>query len=88
MNGEIPQDLDRIYDWADLLMSAGRLADLDAAISGAKISDLSTDNLLGLLTATLPVRSKLPSRKQLYEEVERVLTDRGEMEPGLLDGLA
>lgn len=80
-------ELDAIYSWADDLMKAGRLQYLDAAISAFTPEDMSTDNLLGVLTATLPVRSRLPARKSFYQAVERVLTARGELGPGLLDGL-
>lgn len=79
--------LDEIYSWADDLMKAGRLKYLDAAIGAFHPEDMTTDNLLGVLTATLPVRSRLPSRKPFYQAVERVLTARGEMGPGLLEGL-
>jgi hypothetical protein len=79
--------LDAIYDWADDLMKAGRFQYLDTAIGAFHPEDMTTDNLLGVLTATLPVKSRLPSRKAFYQAVERILTARGEMEPGLLKGL-
>lgn len=79
--------LDAIYEWADDLMKAGRFQYLDAAIAAFHPEEMATDDLLGVLTATLPVRSKLPARKAFYQAVERVLTARGEMEPGLLKGL-
>jgi len=79
--------LDEIYSWADDLMKAGRFQYLDMAIATFHPEDMTTDNLLGVLTATLPARSRLPSRKAFYEATERVLTARGEMEPGLLKGL-
>jgi hypothetical protein len=79
--------LDEIYCWADELMKAGRLQYLDAAISACHPEDMTTDNRLVVLTATLPARSSLPSRKSFYQAVERVLISRGEMEPGLLNGL-
>jgi hypothetical protein len=87
MNSDPAAELDSIYQWADGLMKAGRLQYLDAAISAFHPEDMTTDNLLGVLTATLPVRSSLPSRKAFYQAVERILTYRGEMGPGLLNGL-
>lgn len=68
-------------------MRAGRFQYLDAAIAAFCPEEMTTDNLLGVLTATLPAKSKLPSRKGFYQDVERILTARGEMEPGLLAGL-
>ena len=87
MNAEIPGTLDGIYQWADRLMWAARFDILDQALKDAKVEQLTTDNLLGLLTSMLPVRKKLPSRPKFYEDVERELRARGEFEPGLLDGL-
>lgn len=79
--------LDEIYSWADELMRAGRFQYLDAAIAAFHPEEMTTNNLLGVLTATLPAKSKLPARKAFYHDVERILTARGEMEPGLLAGL-
>jgi hypothetical protein len=79
--------LDEIYSWADDLMKAGRFQYLDAAIAAFQPADMTTDNLLGVLTATLPAKSKLPSRKAFFQATERILMARGEMEPGLLAGL-
>jgi len=79
--------LDGIYSWADELMRAGRFQYLNAAISAFHPDDMTTDNLLGVLTATLPAKSKLPARKAFFQAVERILTARGEMESGLLAGL-
>lgn len=80
--------LDEIYDWADDLMKAGRFQYLDTAIAAFHPDDMTTDNLLGVLTATAtPARNLLPSRMAFYRDVERILTARGEMKPGLLAGL-
>jgi len=79
--------LDTLYGWADGLMSSGRFADLDAAIAAYRPDEMPTDILLGVLTATLPAKSKLPARVQFYLDVERLVNARGENGPGLLDGL-
>jgi len=47
----------------------------------------STDLLLGILTATLPAKSKLPSRTPFFGKVEAIIKRRGEWEKGLLTGL-
>ena len=82
-----PLDLDGLYLWAEEMMWAGRLVEIDHALAKAEIKDLSDDILIGLLTATLPVRSKLPSRKRFCEDVERTIKERGTWENGLLVGL-
>jgi len=79
--------LDILFDWTDSMMTAGRFHDLDAAIAAYQPEQMETALLLGVLTATLPARSKLPARAKFYEDVERIVAERGEMEPGLLDGL-
>ncbi len=79
--------LDIIFGWADSMMTRGRFEDLDAAIAAYRPQEMATDILLGILTATLPGRSKLPSRAKFYDDVERLVNERGENEPGLLDGL-
>lgn len=43
--------------------------------------------MLGMLTATLPARSHLPSRPAFVQAVATTLKKRGELEPNLLDGL-
>lgn len=83
----IPTDLDEIYTLIDRLMAEHRLVELDVAIAAVNVHDFSTDNLLGVLTASLPVKSSLPSRPGFYKAVEQELTARGQMGPGLLRGL-
>lgn len=81
------KELDAIYDRFDDLMTRHRLEELDSIIKNLSPADLCIDYLLGVLTASLPVRRSLPSRPAFYKAVEAVLTARGEMEPGLLQGL-
>jgi hypothetical protein len=79
--------LDLIYDSVDELLRSNRFSELDAIIARVAADDCSTDVLLGLLTATLPARSKLPSRKHFFRAVNRSLKTRPEYEDGLLAGL-
>lgn len=81
------KELDRIYDWADTLMSDGRLSELDEGLATVKVEDTPMELLLGYLTATLPVKSSLPARKKLYEEVRLILMKRDEDHLALLKGL-
>ena len=48
---------------------------------------IATDILLGLLTATLPVKSQLPQRSGLFNSTKELLVSRGHYERGILDGL-
>ncbi len=80
--------LDRIYDTVDGLMRTGRLVELDSEVNGVDVRGSSTDVLLAYLTATLPVRSSLPSRGQFFARVQEELRRRGEDDPEILRGLA
>jgi len=79
--------LDLIYDAVDRLMRDHHYDRLDSMLAGTSVRDISVDVLLGLLTATLPARRHLPSRRKLFREGEQVLKERGEYEEGLLVGL-
>ena len=79
--------LDLIYDSVDELMRKEEFSQLDAALSTLKPAELSVDILLGILTATLPARSRLPARNDLFRSAEEALKNRGEYEERLLTGL-
>ncbi len=79
--------LDLIYDSVDELMRSGALGQLDALLAHLAVADLSTDILLGILTATLPARTSLPARRKLFPEIEHALRGRGHHEDGILTGL-
>lgn len=85
--GHIDASLDLIYDAVDELMQKGAFDCLDSILSKMRIDNVSVDILLGLLTSTLPGRSRLPSRPEFFRTVEQVLKKRGEYEEGLLTGL-
>lgn len=85
--GQTDAALDLLYDSVDELMQAGRFPDLDMLIRDIPVATTSVDILLGLLTSTLPARSKLPSRPRFFEAVSSAVRDRGEDEQGLLAGL-
>jgi hypothetical protein len=72
--------LDAIYAWADRLMWAGQASKIDEVLRRLKSSDL--DILLGFLTATLPMKKRLPNRLRLYEMAKEIDPD-----PRLLQGL-
>jgi len=87
MTSERQWTLDLIYDSVDELMRQGEFQQLDALLAGLPVAEMSVDVLLGYLTASLPARSRLPSRNALYAKTEQTLKERGELEAGLLHGL-
>jgi hypothetical protein len=85
--GSTGSALDLIYDGVDQLMRTGKFRELEATVSAMNASGFSTDLLLGMLTATLPVKNRLPSRAKLFRDTENILRQRGEYDQGLLIGL-
>ncbi len=79
--------LDILYDKIDGLLRSERFDEVDQLLSNIDVDDLSPDLLLGILTASLPAKSKLPSRTVFFEKVETSLKDRGIWEDNLLVGL-
>lgn len=80
--------LDLVYDSVDDLMHRGKFDSCASVLSGVNVANCSVDLLVGLLTATLPARSRIPFRTEFFEAVERELRRRGELDPGVLAGLA
>ena len=79
--------LDLIYDSIDDLMRNEEFQRIESILARISITDLSTDILLGILTATLPAKSRLPNREEFFNAVEQTIRQRGEYEEGLLAGL-
>lgn len=79
--------LDLLYDAVDDLLRRGNFDRIDELLQDVATSDLSLNVLLGLLTATLPARSRLRSRTEFFQRVDETLRIRGEWEEGLLVGL-
>jgi hypothetical protein len=86
-HGRIDSALDALYDRVDDLLKTEEFETLDGMLRQAKVESLSADVLLGLLTATLPARAKLPARANFFAEAEASIKARGEWENGLLAGL-
>jgi hypothetical protein len=78
--------LDLIYDRVNELMRKGSLPDLDKMFVFSKETDM--DLMIGLLTASLPVKSSLPARPAYYQAVSDRLKELGETDPTILRGLA
>jgi hypothetical protein len=85
--GNIDSALDLIYDQIDEMLRKAEFSKLDLVLAELPVSDLSIDLLLGILTATLPARSRLSNRAHLFAEIVGVLTERREYQDGLLTGL-
>jgi hypothetical protein len=85
--GQTDAALDLVYDAIDEKLRNGEFQDVDSMLAALHVADLSCDLLLGVLTATLPAKSRLPSRRAVLSETESVLKRRGEYEEGLLTGL-
>lgn len=83
----IDKQLDFIYDLFDDLMRLNNLKEIDEILLGIDVKKFSIDILLGILTATFPVHSKLLNRHKFFEDVKAVLIERNEYEDGLLKGL-
>lgn len=66
-------DLDSIYDVIDRMMRHGEFEELAAVLSRIVVSDLPTNLLLGILTASLPARN-LPSRIRIFQDAEKFLS--------------
>ena len=85
--GQTDSALDLLYDSIDGMIRNGKLRELDSILAMIREDDFSVDMLLGFLTATLPARNRLGSRKDLVKRVARSIRHRGEWEDGLLTGL-
>lgn len=85
--GRTDDALDLLFDAIDEMMWNDRFGELDSLIAGLDASEYSIDVLLGVLTATLPAKERLPARPKLYEDIETVLDRRDQLEDGLLAGL-
>lgn len=81
--------MDGIQDRFDAMFRNGDfdVADAHVCFAAGITWMLTTDVMLAILTATLPAKSKLPSRRLFREHAEQVIRERGEWEDGLLDGL-
>lgn len=86
----IDSKLDRIYDAVDFLIRFNYLETLDKLLIEACEDNDNLDELLGYLTATLPVKSKLENREKVVEwtgyQIDAVYEER-RIKDSLLHGL-
>jgi len=85
--GQTDAALDLIYDQVDALLRSGDFAQVDVVLDKVDVGSVSPDLLLGLLTATLPARTRLASRRAFFRRVEEKLKRREDWADNLLAGL-
>jgi hypothetical protein len=85
--GRTDDALDLLYDSIDDRFRSALFEDVDALLSSIDPEHASIDVLLGVLTATLPAASLLPSRSELLKQVRGMLESAGEPSDQLLAGL-
>lgn len=86
-HGNPDEALDLIYDAIDALLRDGRFEKCDEDLRDIDVSTTSVDILLGVLTATLPAHSRLPSRPRLVRAARDVLLGMNEDADLILAGL-
>lgn len=79
---DVGQDLRVIYSFFDDMFRKGNFVFIDSIIASFPLDDL--DSVLGVLTASLPAQSLLPSRKIFLSKAKKKF---GSKEKGLWDGL-
>jgi hypothetical protein len=86
-DGNVREALSLVYRRINEMMELEKFDILDQELQSVSAEEIGTDLLLGLLTATLPVKSRLAFRPTLLKSTKRLLKARGHFERGILDGL-
>lgn len=85
--GRSEESLDIIFDTLDDWLLGECLDRCSSFLDDAPVDELSTAQLLTILTATLPACTKLPARATFFDRVREMLRQRGEDTDTLLSGL-
>lgn len=85
--GQTDIALDLIFDQIDEMLLAGQFECVNELLADIPTDKYSLELLLGILTATLPAKNRMPVRAAFFERVSRTLENRGERNEGLLVGL-
>ena len=85
--GRSEQSLDIIFEKLDDWLLGGSFDACSSFLADAPVDELSTAQLLTILTATLPACTKLPARATFFDRVRQFLRGRGEDADTLLSGL-
>ncbi len=86
-SGEVDRGLDLLYSTIDDILYSGDYSDLNSALKTVDVKTAPLDFLLGMLTASLPVKRRLNLRPAFFALVKESLIARGEFTDRLLDGL-
>ncbi len=80
--------LDDIFDILDDLLCSGSFKACSVILRNVSIDEISTTQLVTMLTATVAATSEeLPDRQNFFERVKEVLVSRGEPADKILEGL-
>lgn len=88
--GRVDDAIQIVYKDVDELLRTGKFAECDECLKSVMEWDsipYSTEILLALLVATLPVQYTLLSRDDFRTRVEKTLRERGDYEKDILLGL-
>jgi hypothetical protein len=80
-------NLDLIYNIIDILLHENKFDECALILENLDVERYSIDILIGVLTATLPARSKIGGRSIFFHRVETELRKRNAYEPSILSGL-
>ncbi len=76
-DSKLMRDLYVIYDAVEEMLQSSEFEELNQFISQVQIEKCSVDLLLGILTATLPAKNRLPARERFFTLVSQSLNRRG-----------
>ena len=85
--GSVDSALDILYDKVDFLLREGKLSKVDEILESANPETLNINIILGLLTTTLPAKTRLKVRGTFYETVEAYVNEQFDDTAGILIGL-
>jgi hypothetical protein len=86
--GELERAADELFEFSRKEIKSGRLFELNALLKALRQhAALSVEFALAVLTATLPLKSRLAERREFVAAVEGVLRARGRSAAEVLQGL-
>ena len=86
-SGQQEQSLDIIFDKLDDWLLAEDFDRCSSFLTDVQVDQLSTAQLLTILTVTYPAKTKLTTRRVFFDQVRKTLKARGENIASLLSGL-
>jgi hypothetical protein len=86
-SNQTTRGLDLLYKTVDDVLYSGSYSILGKVFGEVDVSTAPISFLLGLLTATLPVKTRLSERRNFFDAVKDAITARGENTESLLAGL-